>query len=33
MHLKGKNVPEMEIIRVEIPEIMEHKDTLLRLRA
>jgi hypothetical protein len=29
MHLKGANVPEIEIIKAEIPEIIEHKDVLL----
>ena len=33
MLLKGENVPEIEIIKVEIPEIMEHKESLIRLRA
>ena len=33
MHLKGEKVPEIEIIKLEIPEILEHKDTLIRLRA
>ena len=33
MLLQGENVPEIEIIKVEIPEIMEHKESLIRLRA
>ena len=33
MGLKGENCPELDVIKQEVPEIEEHRENLLKLRA